>query len=197
MRKELVWLFERNLWLARTLKLARFYLFGWRKRRPLKLNIGCGFKKMDGFINIDAFENSADVIMDALDLRFDDNSADHIESHHLIEHLTRAEGRQALEEWFRVLKPGGKLVIECPDLTADMKRFLDSPYERRWSEDLGIIVNIYGEQTRPGLVHKSGYDFERMSGLMTEIGYVEILSETPTATPDHCIRVVGYKPGKK
>lgn len=51
---------------------------------------------------------------DALDLHwFKDNSLDYVYSSHLLEDFENTE--TVLREWIRVLKPGGNLVIYCPD----------------------------------------------------------------------------------
>lgn len=51
---------------------------------------------------------------DASDLRwFRDGVLDYVYSSHLLEDFADTEG--VLREWWRVLKPGGRLIIFCPD----------------------------------------------------------------------------------
>jgi tetratricopeptide (TPR) repeat protein len=78
-----------------------------------QLNIGCNIIYKPGFINIDASNDLlADVIASPYDLPYEDNSIDKIESINLIEQLTYEKLHSTLFEWYRVLKPGGQLVIE-------------------------------------------------------------------------------------
>ena len=98
----------------------------------MKLNIGCGKTYKEGFINIDAFDSTvADKIMPANDLKFSSNSIDEIQSIQLIEHLGLFNAIYALSEWFRVLKPGGNLIIETPNLEKSFKNFINGDLETR------------------------------------------------------------------
>lgn len=84
------------------------------------LNLGCGFKKMIGAINIDAFANcTPDVLWDLNETPwpFDDDSVDEIQAHHVFEHLTNWWG--AFEECGRILKPGCDVEIRVPDASSD------------------------------------------------------------------------------
>src|SRR5688572_13102683 len=83
----------------------------------MRLNIGAGGKRVPGFTGVDAVERSgADVVADAGKLPFDDNCAEELMAIHLLEHLYPWDVPATLAEWFRVLKPGGKLVLEMPDI---------------------------------------------------------------------------------
>jgi len=80
------------------------------------LNIGCGDKKLKGFVNID-IDPKADLQIDVRKgLPFADNTVSGIYNEHFIEHLNHAEGISFLRECRRVLKPNGILRIATPDL---------------------------------------------------------------------------------
>ncbi len=80
-----------------------------------RLNLGCGPKYLDGWINCDKFAECADVKADIVALPFGDGSIDAAIFYHTIEHVDRAGGLTALRELHRVLRPGGTLAIETPD----------------------------------------------------------------------------------
>lgn len=131
----------------------------------LLLHLGCGDEHLDGYINIDIVKTEAtDKVMDATKLiNLPDNTVDEIIAYHLIEHLTFVQFRQALLEWCRVLKVGGKLILECPDLTETVKLFLSSSFKERWNtfqEGPCLAVHIYGNSGDDSVydLHKSGYD---------------------------------------
>ncbi|MBS3076663.1 methyltransferase domain-containing protein [Candidatus Pacearchaeota archaeon] len=82
-----------------------------------KLNIGCGQKKLDGFINIDKnSEFNPDICMDASQIsnykRFGENTISEIRSEHFLEHTENPE--EIMKEWHRILSTGGILKIKLP-----------------------------------------------------------------------------------
>ncbi len=82
----------------------------------LKIDIGCGKNKKEGYIGIDIDpESKADIIASALNMPFGDNSVDEIYSRHMIEHLTPDEAEKFFNEIYRVLKIGGEadFKIDC------------------------------------------------------------------------------------
>lgn len=83
----------------------------------MKLHIGCGNHRLDGWVNIDA--NPAcqpDKVMslpdDSLLLEFDENTVDEIYSSHALEHMPRF--LDVVEQMWRVSKPGALWTIEVP-----------------------------------------------------------------------------------
>lgn len=82
----------------------------------MKLDIGCGTRKKDGFTGVDsiAFEG-VDVVAD-LKARwpFEDSSVDEVHASHVIEHFTGVERIHIVNELYRVMKPGAKATIITP-----------------------------------------------------------------------------------
>ena len=82
-----------------------------------KLNIGSGMKPLENYINVDARElSSVDVVAEAGQLPYSDNSVDEIYSAHLIEHFPkRVLESEILPHWYLKLKAGGHVVLIFPD----------------------------------------------------------------------------------
>lgn len=78
------------------------------------LNLGSGALRWDGWVNIDGFNDRADLRCDLKKLPYPDNHADRIIAVHVFEHFYLWETDGLLDEWRRVLKPGGKLILELP-----------------------------------------------------------------------------------
>lgn len=79
----------------------------------VRLNIGCGAKKLDGYINIDVSKkHKPDIVADMRQLPFKSNSVDEIYADNVLEHMSDFVG--AMKEMHRVLKKGGKLFIIVP-----------------------------------------------------------------------------------
>lgn len=78
----------------------------------MKLHLGCGRKKWEGYVNCDLHDS--DVDCDIRTLPFEDESAEEITAIHVVEHFFITEIVSVFREWQRVLKPGGRLIIELP-----------------------------------------------------------------------------------
>lgn len=84
--------------------------------KPVFLNLGCGFDKKPGWINVDAFAIcEPDVVHDLNQFPYpwDDESVDGIQMIHVLEHLD--DWWYAFVECARILKPGGTFEIRVPD----------------------------------------------------------------------------------
>lgn len=81
-----------------------------------KLNIGCGYDKREGFLNIDkAKEVNPDMVVDIENgLPFPDNMFNEIYSEHCLEHITPDKWRFVLNEIARVSKDGCVLELDLP-----------------------------------------------------------------------------------
>ncbi len=81
----------------------------------VKLNIGCGTKPMNGYVNVDVFEFKGIDIKHDLNkypYPFKAGSAEEIYCSHVIEHLDAPD--KCLTEMHRILKHNGKLIIKVP-----------------------------------------------------------------------------------
>ncbi len=137
----------------------------------MKLNIGCGKKFEPDYYNIDLYDNLvADKKMSALDLDFADNSCQEVKAIHLIEHLGFYQSIYALSEFFRVLEPKGKLILETPDLEKAFRIYLNSNYEQKKD----ILSWIYG-LPHEGLQHKFCFPSQLMIEILEKIGFDDII----------------------
>ena len=83
----------------------------------MKLDLGCGDNKREGFTGVDKFKtDSTDIEHDLLvyPWPFEDNSVDEVHSSHFIEHIPGLERPKFFDELYRVLKPGAKATIIIP-----------------------------------------------------------------------------------
>jgi SAM-dependent methyltransferase len=206
---------ERNLAEAQR-RIARFHspflcgqqwaaAAGDTAQRPLRLNLGCGDKILPGYVNVDVVEARAgmkpDVICDLHDLTpFADNSADEILSVHVIEHFWRWEIAAVLREWVRVLKPGAKLIAECPNLLSACETFLQDPRQFSREDQAGqrTMWVFYGDPKwqDPLMIHRWGYTPDSLKALLTEAGLAEVRQEPAQfkLREPRDMRIVGTKP---
>ena len=171
---------------------------------PLKLNLGCGDKILPGYVNVDVVEARAgmkpDVICDLHDLApFDDGSAEEILSVHVVEHFWRWEIRDVLEEWVRVLKPGGRMIVECPNIRSACETFLQDPVAGAREDAAGqrTMWVFYGDPKwrDPLMIHRWGYTPESLRALLVEAGLRDVRQEPAQfkLREPRDMRVVGVK----
>ncbi|MBL7148203.1 MAG: class I SAM-dependent methyltransferase [Nanoarchaeota archaeon] len=101
----------------------------------MKIDIGCGHHKKEGFIGLDIDKNSqADIIGSALDLPLKDNSVDQIYCSHLVEHFTSQQVKIFFTEIYRVLKKGSQASLKV-DHDWSKKKLLkkDPDHKHRYS----------------------------------------------------------------
>jgi SAM-dependent methyltransferase len=94
----------------------------------LKLNLGCGGKYQDGWVNVDSEPTeNPDVCVDLTKpWPWPDSSVDEVFASHLLEHLNPgAEFFRFMQELYRVCKPGATVEIVLPHPRHDV--FLNDP----------------------------------------------------------------------
>lgn len=107
----------------------------WSATPTKKLEIGCGRKDTPGYTRVDANpEIPADWHGDAVGpMPFPDGSFDEIRAVDVLEHISYWQTEQALAEWARLLRPGGKLYVQVPDCGRIISEYVDSS-ATRWQE---------------------------------------------------------------
>ena len=141
----------------------------------LKLNLGSGKRKIEGFIGIDKYDEDADVKADCLDLPYEDDSVDEILAIHLLEHLSKEEGEKALEHWYKKLKIGGKLYMELPNIDRIIEMYkIEGDLYKKLVNNWELIHHIYGSQSNEGQFHKWGYTYKHLKNLLEEKGFKKI-----------------------
>jgi len=128
----------------------------------MKLNLGCGENRLEGFLNLDIRkEVNPDIICDVKKLPFKDDSVEEICAFDVLEHFEWFDVIDVLKEWFRVLKKGGILTIRVPDIN-ELFRFLVSPpevYEDDWIKIIRrLSALIYGNQDYEQNYHKACFN---------------------------------------
>ncbi len=86
--------------------------------QPRRVELGSGPHGEPGFFHIDAIKvGNVDYQADVRDLSFlETSSVEELYSAHTVEHFSYTEIELVLQEWSRVLRPGGKIIIKMPDL---------------------------------------------------------------------------------
>ncbi len=141
-----------------------------------------------------------DVLCDLHKLEpFEDNAVDEILSVHVIEHFWRWEVLEIVKEWTRVLRPGGKMILECPNLITACEELLRNPESASHQGVAGqkTMWVLYGDPAwqDPLMVHRWGYTPASLAQLMAEAGLVNIRQEPAQfkMKEQRDMRIVGEK----
>jgi predicted SAM-dependent methyltransferase len=128
-------------------------------------------------------------------LEFPDNSVDHILCSHFLEHVYPQETKFILNDFLRVLKPGGTLHVIVPDIENNINNYLKQKEEgNEKAADNFILDTLLSKDDRGslkyrlmefhggfGLQHRWMYDNASMNMMVKSIGF-EIMkgNETPS-----------------
>lgn len=140
------------------------------EKKPVMLNLGCGADIAEGFINIDVRNiPGIDMRIDIRKLPFENDSADHIRLHDVLEHFPLRIAVDVLKECFRVLKTDMELAIKVPDLIG-----LAEKIKRDEITAFDFQEYVYGGQNYQENFHYSGYTSQFLTGILFGIGFKRI-----------------------
>lgn len=173
-----------------------------KEAKPIRLHVGCGPKIFEDYINCDRIAwNSRVVEYDIIKpLPLADNTVDEILSVHVIEHIPRHFIISIFIEWHRVLKSGGFVAVEWPDLLKMCQEVVNNQ-DCFWTNDDKLLKRtlrgIYGDFSRYPIlemIHKWGYSAESMTRIFKVVGFSVV--ETQANLYGKTVvdsRVVAYK----
>lgn len=156
----------------------------------MKLHLGCGKNIKPEYINVDGYVELPGVEkLDILNLPYEDESVDEILTEHMVEHIPFKDEEKFWRECFRLLKKGGKLTVEAPDMEWLCEQFLkaedsfDEFYkvgaadhyfghgksiEHRWGM---ITTHFFGNQNGGGQFHYNGYTKQKFIDIGKIMGF--------------------------
>jgi SAM-dependent methyltransferase len=144
------------------------------------VDVGCGYSKIGACVGIDKIPwgclihkddethkiSQADWSFDILNLPIKDNSMDFVYASHVLEHITlnetTAKTKEAIEEWLRILKPGGYLLMLIPHI-----KYCIPPVAKR-----------------KGIVVYHGLDPDEVKTMIDSILWVEVVKFQSLSTKD-------------
>ncbi|MEY4509000.1 MAG: hypothetical protein RLZZ450_1122 [Pseudomonadota bacterium] len=111
------------------------------------LDVGCGHRKTPGSIGMDVLQDSAaDVIADiAGPWPFDDHSFDLVVANHVLEHVPDVV--HVMEEAYRVLAPGGRLLVRGPHFSSPQIVWSDPTHRRALS--MAMFLHFQPDTAHP------------------------------------------------
>ena len=197
--------------IARELQAARgAYLAAETERlgvtaaRDLKVHLGAGPTRLEGWVNGDVFPSELSFNL-SWGLPFADGAVAFIYSGHVFEHLYyAAEALALLREVKRVLAPGGVFRFIVPDMGLFFRKYAagDRGFFEHWKQtavrffnlfdtpmELTMMYSMVGADPSEFFAHKMGYDFETLEKLGREAGFATITQSSYMASVHPELRV--------
>lgn len=157
----------------------------------MKLHLGCGTNRKDGWINIDSVKAcQPDVVHDLTEpLPYSDLIADEVLAEDLLEHFDKYIRYIVFAEWVRVLKIGGILTLQVPDMEKILWRFFKLGFDH--FVDMTFGENLWNSKIYIGHFgnHKWGYSKKSLQDFAATFGIIPVHIETVGLN----IRFIGQK----
>jgi predicted SAM-dependent methyltransferase len=140
----------------------------------LRLHIGGRTAHPDWKIFDVRADPQVDYVGDCTDLsRFANGTVAEIYASHVLEHLGYLdELPRTLNEFCRVLVPGGRLRVSVPDLDVLCALFADPA--ANFDERVHLMRMMFGGQTYPADFHKAGLNEEFLRDYLLGAGFIDI-----------------------
>lgn len=108
-------------------------------------------------------------------LPYKSGSIDEIRGVQVFEHFGPQEALKVLNHWRDLLKPGGKIVIDVPDIieTAQLLALAETEEEKSWAEKL-----VHGTRNDNFAYHKVGYWPKKLEKILKDAGFKNIKLNT-------------------
>jgi predicted SAM-dependent methyltransferase len=139
-------------------------------------NLGCGNKKWDGWINVDLHSDISDIKCDLRKLEIASDSADAVAAIHVLEHFYEWEVADLLTEWKRVLKPGGKMILEMPCMDKVFAYVTNCVHSKEPLQPFMTMWALYGDPKHKSIpmTHKWGWFQNPLRDMLESVGMTEI-----------------------
>ena len=195
-----------NLLLNKDIRQASQRIRDKKKWETLtKAHLGCGDVYLISYTNVD-MPLEANAMSDYHKMKvderaylhdlniFEDSSVDVIEMYHVFEHIPPWRISETMQEILRVLKPGGELVMECPDIFKCAMHYLIDSSNHKIS-----TMGFYGDSKYEleSNMHYAGYSQETLFELLNSYGFDKSLIFTIPARrwKIRDVQIVAFKNG--
>jgi len=141
-----------------------------------RLHVGCGPRRLPGWINADAVPGVGDVVLDLHDVAaLPSDTYREIYGCHVLEHCWPQDTPDILRRLHDALLPGGTLRLSVPDIRLTVKNCIDG---HAYGDERSALSVIYGgtfsrNDAAPDL-HRQTFWRERLARLLAEAGFVNV-----------------------
>jgi SAM-dependent methyltransferase len=175
----------------------------YRRRRYLervpadhrRIEIGSGMFPTAGYFHIDAnpWLPQLEAVAPMWKLPLPDDWAVHVQAIHSLEHVEPPHLIRTLQEWRRVLRPGGTVHISVPNGPAIMAAFNEVPVAEKWPL-MGSVLGMYCEVGSRGPEslklrsdHQIVFDVTVLEWALSQAGFTNFEDLTETTDDRHSL----------
>ena len=115
---------------------------------------------------------------------YEDNKVSFVVTNHLIEHITRDEGKKFLQECYRVLEKDGMLRISTPNALKISSEYVAGAIRDYKYMNVGVEIAHDDAEAYYNLLlagHKTIYDAKSLCSILEEVGFKNVKPTTPFA----------------
>lgn len=155
----------------------------------MRLNVCCGRHVLEGWTNVDIVASTnpkargrvPQVLADVRSIPLPDGCADELMCIHGFEHFFVWEAPDLLREWRRLLRPGGRLILELPDVVKCALNLVERYTVKDKHPDQYSMWGIYGDPTTsdPFMMHKWGWHPGTLIPFLEQHGFVDAAEGEP------------------
>jgi hypothetical protein len=185
-------------WRIRNRFAVPLYRRQYKQTHPLgewKIEIGPGRWPTDGYFHVDTWQwgPHLEAIAKMWALPVPDRAATEVRSIHALEHADGPKLIKTLEEWRRVLVPGGKVHVSVPNGPAIMRAFEKATVAEKWPL-MGSILGTYTGPQRQDLSalrsrtdHQFVFDHDVLEWALQQAGFAEVVDLTEQEDDRHSL----------
>jgi predicted SAM-dependent methyltransferase len=110
------------------------------------------------------------------------DSADAVAAIHVLEHFYEWEAFDVLTEWKRILKPGGKMILELPCMDKVFGYVVQCIQKNEAMQPFMTTLAMYGDPKHKSveMTHKWGWFANSLKALLADVGMREIRIMEPS-----------------
>lgn len=138
----------------------------------MRLEIAAGENPRPGYIHHDIRElPDIEIVCEAREIteHVETRSCEEVCAAHILEHFSYHETKDILKDWVSLLKKGGLLHIEVPNISWQASAFCDGKID-----DKEYIYYVFGEQDHKYNFHYAGFTSRILRELFNEVSLKNI-----------------------
>ena len=136
-----------------------------------RVNLGCGGRPRDGYVNVDIREvPGVDIVADVRDVeKIGVGQYNFLLAEHILEHFSFRDTVMLLTDWRSLLVPNGGFQIDVPNGEWQVRAAASGEID--WEQ---FVYYAYGEQDYPQNCHYTSFSQASLKNALEDAGFVDV-----------------------